>query len=173
MPFQFPDCCSLFYETDSPLWIHQTSCAASTYKWRETWRETQATLWLLIEHMILLTCQKISFAIQIDLIHGCLSSSLVGCILYGIGQGIQWTRINHERWARCKSLSYSGVTIVTTWSSINSLRRYSLRRVKKSFRQGICYQQEEMNNDWHYKNVITNEYRDHKWIDQGRNDERI
>ena len=30
-----------------------------------------------------------------------------------------------------------------------------------------------MNKDWHYKNVITNKYRDHKWIDQGRNDERI
>ena len=79
------NCCSLFYETDSPLWIQQTSCAASTYKWRETWRETQATLWLLIEHMILLACEKISFAIQNELMDGCLSSSLVGCILYGIG----------------------------------------------------------------------------------------
>lgn len=85
IPFQFPDCCSLYYEKDSPLWIQQTSCAASTYKWRETWHETQATLWLLIEHMILLTCQKISFAIQIELMDGCLSSSLVGCVLYGIG----------------------------------------------------------------------------------------
>ena len=30
-----------------------------------------------------------------------------------------------------------------------------------------------MNKDWHYMNVITNEYRDHEWIDNGRNDERI
>lgn len=30
-----------------------------------------------------------------------------------------------------------------------------------------------MNKDWQYKNVITNEYRDHEWIDQARNNERI
>ena len=77
------------------LWKVQSNSrsvdAASTYKWRQTWRETQATLWLLIEHMILATCEKTSFAIQIDLIHGCLSSSLVGCILSGIGYTIQST----------------------------------------------------------------------------------
>ena len=77
------------------LWQVQSNSwsvdAASTYKWRQTWRETQATLWLLIEHMILATCEKTSFAIQIDLIHGCLSSSLVGCILSGIGYTLQST----------------------------------------------------------------------------------
>lgn len=41
------------------------------------------------------------------------------------------------------------------------------------FRKGICYQQEEINKDCHYMNVITNEYRDHEWIDQAGNDERI
>ena len=71
-----------------PGWVVVTS---ATYKWRQTWRETQATLWLLIEHMILATCEKTSFAIQIDLIHGCLSSSLVGCILSGIGYTLQST----------------------------------------------------------------------------------
>ena len=31
IPFQFPDCRSLYYEKDTPLWIQQTSCAASAY----------------------------------------------------------------------------------------------------------------------------------------------
>ena len=44
------------------LWKVQSNSgsvgAASTCKRRQTWSETQATLWLLIEHMILLTCGK-------------------------------------------------------------------------------------------------------------------
>lgn len=84
IPFQFPDCCSLSYEKDSPLWIQQTSCAASAYIAGNLARNSSNAVafdWKYDSpHM-----SKISFAIQIELMDGCLSSSLVGCILYGIG----------------------------------------------------------------------------------------
>lgn len=77
--FSFMDSTNFLVER---LWKVQSNSgsvdAASICKRRETWSETQTTLWLLIEHMILLTCEKKSFAIQIEHMDGCLSSSLVG-----------------------------------------------------------------------------------------------